>query len=99
MTKVTIPLPDTHDSLFRDAINVLRIAGHERIADDLDDRMEKLLCSETKPTIAIYVKGGMVQAVRSNISPELEVEIVDCNEENPEDRWDQIETQLDFGNY
>ena len=55
------------------------------------------------PKIAIYVNGGMVQAVRSNISPELEIEIVDedCVDEikHTEDRWEEVQTELEFGNY
>ena len=38
----TIPQKDTEQSLFYSAINALRIAGQERIADDLDQRMENL---------------------------------------------------------
>jgi len=54
------------------------------------------------PKIAIYIKGGMVQAVRSNISHELEIEIVDqdCQQlDYDEDRWEEIQTELEFGNY
>jgi hypothetical protein len=52
--------------------------------------------------IAIYVKRGMVYAVRSNISHELEVEIVDadCQQLDYEDnRWEELQTELEFGNY
>jgi len=53
------------------------------------------------PKIAIYIKGGMVEAIRSNISPELEIEIVDadCEQLDYEDRWEEIQTELNFGNY
>jgi hypothetical protein len=53
------------------------------------------------PKIAIYVKGGMVEAIRSNISPELEIEIVDadCEQLDYEDRWEELQTELEFGNY
>lgn len=51
--------------------------------------------------IAIYVSGGIVQGVRSNIGQDLEVEIVDEDNE-PEtagDRWEELQTELNFGNY
>lgn len=55
------------------------------------------------PKIAIYIKGGMVEAIRSNIGAELDIEIVDedCLDETKltEDRWEEIETELEFGNY
>jgi hypothetical protein len=55
------------------------------------------------PKIAIYIKGGMVEAIRSNIDQYLEIEIVDedCLDETKltEDRWEEIETELEFGNY
>lgn len=40
--KLTEPLPDTEQSLFYSAINALRIAGVEKLADDLSERMEKI---------------------------------------------------------
>jgi hypothetical protein len=51
--------------------------------------------------IAIYVEGGIVQAIRSNIGEDLEVEIVDYDNEpdTAEDRWEEIQTELNFGNY
>jgi hypothetical protein len=56
--------------------------------------------------IAIYVEGGIIQAIRSNIGEDLEVEIVDadniesCGEEwKAEDRWEEIQNELEFGNY
>lgn len=55
----------------------------------------------TNPKIAIYVEGGIIQAIRSNISPEVEIEIVD-NDNDPEtaeDRWEAVQTELEFGNY
>lgn len=39
---MTIPQPDTEQNLFHSAINALRIAGQEAIADDLDQRMENI---------------------------------------------------------
>jgi hypothetical protein len=96
MTK--IPQPDTEQSLFYTAINALRIAGQEKLADDLDQRMENLI---KIPNIAVYVSGGIVQGVRSNIGQDLEVEIVDEDNE-PEtagDRWEELQTELNFGNY
>jgi hypothetical protein len=97
---ITTPLPDTEHSLFMNAINVLKIVGQERIAEDMEQRMENLIKT---PKIAIYIKGGMVEAVRSNISSELDIEIVDedCIDEvkYTEDRWEEIQTELEFGNY
>ena len=100
--KLTEPLPDTEQNLFYTAINALRIAGQEKIADDLDQRMENIA---KNPKVAIYVEGGIVQGVRSNIGQDLEVEVVDFdsmyNEEaNKADaRWEELQTKLEFGNY
>ena len=96
--KITTPTPDTEQSLFYSAINALRIAGQERIADDLDQRMENLIKT---PKVAIYVKGGIVQAVRSNIGQDLEVELVDEDNDpdTADDRWEELQTELEFGNY
>ena len=94
----TIPQKDTEQSLFYSAINALRIAGQERIADDLDQRMENLIKT---PKVTIYVKGGIVQAVRSNIGQDLEVEIVDQDNDpdKAEGRWEEVQAELEFGNY
>jgi len=56
---------------------------------------------DPNPKIAIYVDGGIVQAIRSNISPEIEIEIVDCDNEpdTAEDRWEEIQEELEHGNY
>lgn len=97
--KLTTPLPDTEQSLFYSAINALRIAGQEKLADDFDQRMENLIKT---PKVAIYVKGGMVSAIRSNIGAELDIEIVDadCQQlDYEEDRWEELQTELEFGNY
>lgn len=56
-----------------------------------------------KPKIAIYVSGGTVQEVRSNISADLEIEIVDadythCDDIDPNSRWEQLQGELNFGN-
>lgn len=55
------------------------------------------------PKIAIYIKGGMVEAIRSNIGQDLDIEIVDedCVDEKKftEDRWEELQTELEFGNY
>jgi len=95
---ITTPLPDTDQTLFYTAINALRIAGQETLADDLDQRMENLIKT---PKVAIYVKGGIVQAVRSNIGQDLEVELVDEDNDpdTADDRWEEIQTELNFGNY
>jgi hypothetical protein len=98
---ITTPQKDTEQSLFYSAINALRIAGQEKIADNFDQRMENLIDSNNKK-IAIFVDGGIVQAIRSNITCEkLEIEIVD-NDNQPqksEDRWEELQTELEFGNY
>jgi len=95
---ITTPLPDTDQTLFYTAINALRIAGQETLADDLDQRMENLIKT---PKVAIYVKGGIVQAVRSNTGQDLEVELVDEDNDpdTADDRWEEIQTELNFGNY
>ena len=92
------PTPDTEQTLFYTAINALRIAGQEKIADDLDQRMENLIKT---PKVAIYVKGGIVQGIRSNIGQDLEVEIIDEDNEpdKAEDYWEELQTELEFGNY
>ena len=57
-----------------------------------------------KHKIAIYVEGGTVQGIRSNISPDLlDIEIVDADGDNHDEavnRWDGVLQQnLPFGNY
>ncbi len=96
--KLTEPTADTTEILLLNAINALRIAGQDKFADDLNERLEAIV---TQPKIAIYIKGGMVEAIRSNISPELEIEIVDadCEQLEYEDRWDELQSELEFGNY
>ena len=56
--------------------------------------------------IAIYVSGGVVQGVRSNISADLDVEIVDEDNaeaegdaDSAEQRWDTLQMEMPFGNY
>ena len=98
--KITKPLPDTEHSLFYSATNALRCAGQEKLADDLDQRME-ILASKT-PKVAIFVDGGIVQAVRSNLGHDLDIEVVDAdNEPEPiaDDRWTELQNELDFGNF
>jgi len=95
---LTTPNPDTQQTLFYTAINALRIAGVEKLADDLDQRMENIAYN---PKIAIYVEGGIVQGIRSNLGVDLDIEIVDSDNEpdTAEDRWEQLENELEFGNY
>jgi len=95
---ITTPTPDTEQTLFYTAINALRIAGQENLADDLDQRMENLIKT---PKVAIFVDGGIVQGVRSNIGQDLEVEVVDAdNDQDGADcRWEDLENELEFGNY
>jgi len=57
-----------------------------------------------KHKIAIYVEGGLIQGIRSNIPPDLlDIEIVDAdgdNQDEARERWDvEIQTELPFGNY
>lgn len=98
---LTTPLPDTEQDLFYSAINALRIAGQEKLADNLDQRMENLMESKTNKKIAIYVSGGIVQAIRSNIPCHLlDIEVVD-EDNDPDvadDRWDELQGELEFGN-
>jgi hypothetical protein len=52
--------------------------------------------------IAIYIEGGLIQAVRSDVHPPyLEIEIVDKDNEpeTAEDRWEELQGELEFGNY
>lgn len=53
------------------------------------------------PKIAIYVSGGVVQGVRSNIGQDLEVELVDEDNdpETAENRWIELYKELEFGNF
>ena len=48
LDQLTKPLPDTEQSLFYSAINALRIAGQEKLADDLDQRMENIMNHKTE---------------------------------------------------
>lgn len=99
----------TEQTLLIDAINGLRCAGQDKFADYLSEKLEEIA---VEPKIAIYVNGGSVEAVRSNIAEDLEVEIVDndCFQvferkswngeaEDAEDRWEELQNELPFGNY
>jgi hypothetical protein len=94
----TTPTSDTEQTLFYTAINALRIAGQEKLADDLDQRMENLIKT---PNIAVYVSGGIVQGVRSNIGQDLEVEVIDADNDpdTAEEQWMELQEKLEFGNY
>jgi RNase P/RNase MRP subunit p30 len=52
--------------------------------------------------VAIYVEGGVIQGIRSNLS-ELDIEIIDVDSldsdkvESGEVRWDELQTELKFG--
>jgi hypothetical protein len=65
---LTEPLPDTEHLLLLNALNALRIAGQDKIAEHLSDRLDKIA---QNPKVAVWVDGGLVQGVRSNIGPEL----------------------------
>lgn len=54
----------------------------------------------TNMKIAIYIEGGVLQAVRSDVH-DLEIEIVDKDNDpdTAEDRWEELQTELEFGNY
>ncbi len=96
--KLTTPTQDTQQSLFYSAINALKIAGLETLAESLGGRMEKVTYN---PRVAIYVEGGIVQGIRSNLGVDLDIEIVDADNEpdKAEDRWEELENELKFGNY
>jgi len=98
---IKIPQADTEYSLFMNAINVLNLAGQERIADDLDQRMENLLSSKEVPKVAVYISGGILQGVRSNIGQDLEVEVIDADNDpdTAEEQWMELQEKLEFGNY
>lgn len=52
--------------------------------------------------IAIFVSGGVIQGIRSNISSQLDVEIVDADDmgsDKADDRWDKLQKKLEFGNF
>jgi hypothetical protein len=95
---ITTPTSDTEQTLFYTAINALRIVGQEKLADDLDQRMENLIKT---PNIAVYVSGGIVQGVRSNIGQDLEVEVIDADNDpdTAEEQWMELQEKLEFGNY
>jgi hypothetical protein len=50
--------------------------------------------------IAIYIEGGIIQAIRSNIGEDLDIELVDADNEpdEAEDRWEELQNELEFGN-
>lgn len=52
------------------------------------------------PTIAIFVQGGIVQGVRSNIGQDLQVDIIDADNEpdTAEEQWMELQEKLEFGN-
>lgn len=55
-----------------------------------------------KPKIAICIEGGFITAIRSNISSDIEIEIVDdqdVDSDDVTDRWVELQTELEFGNY
>jgi hypothetical protein len=84
-----------------DAINALRITGcADKKAEYLSEKLEEL-SEPPKENVAIFVEGGIIQGVRSNIGQNLEVEIVDVDNDpdDAEDRWEEIQTELEFGNY
>jgi hypothetical protein len=95
---LTTPTNDTTEILLLNAINALRIAGQERFADDLDERLEAIA---KQPTIAIFVQGGNVLDVRSNIGNDLIVEVVDADNDpkDAKDKWKEFENELEFNNY
>jgi hypothetical protein len=88
----------TEQTLLIDAINGLRCAGQDRFADHLSEKLEEIAVA---PKIAIFVEGGLIQGIRSNISQDLEVEIIDKDndKEEADDSWDEIQKELEFGNY
>jgi hypothetical protein len=53
------------------------------------------------PKIALYISGGVLQGVRSNIGQDLEVELVDADNDpdTAEEQWTELQEKLEFGNY
>lgn len=55
-----------------------------------------------KNKIAIWIEGGAIQGVRSNIDIELEIIDVDIetvDRDDAEKKWDHYQTELPFGIY
>ena len=95
--KLTEPLQDTEHSLLLSAINTLRCANQFKIADAFEERLEAIAKT---PTIAIFVEGGIIQGVRSNIGQDLQVDIIDADNEpdTAEEQWMELQEKLEFGN-
>jgi hypothetical protein len=86
------------------AINALRITGcADKLADSLSEKLEEFAepPKQTDGKIAIFVDGGIVQGIRSNIAENIDVEIVDADNDpnDADDRWEELQTELPFGNY
>jgi len=95
--KLTEPLQDTEHSLLLSAINALRCANQFKIADAFEERLEAIAKT---PTIAIFVEGGIIQGVRSNIGQDLQVDVIDADNEpdTAEEQWMELQEKLEFGN-
>ena len=55
-----------------------------------------------KNKIAIWIEGGLIQGVRSNVDIELEIIDVDIetvDRDDAEKKWDHYQTELPFGIY
>ncbi len=53
-----------------------------------------------KNKVAVFISGGVVQGARSNIK-NLDIEIVDEDNEpdDAENRWEELQDELEFGIY
>ena len=55
--------------------------------------------------IAIWIQGGNIVGIRSNISSDIEFEIIDCDladsdgQEVAAARWDELQLELEFDNF
>ena len=55
-----------------------------------------------KNKIAIWIEGGAIQGVRSNVDIELEIIDVDLDnvdKDDAEKKWEEYQTELPFGIY
>jgi hypothetical protein len=91
-------------NLTLNAINALRITGcADKLADSLSEKLEELAepPKQTNGKIAIFVEGGIVQGILSNIGETIDVEVVDSDNDidGAEDRWEELQNELPFGNY
>ena len=93
---------------FRDAFHDPKIFSFSSDGDDdewataikLYQEISETSVEKAKPEIAVFVDGGIVKAVRSNIS-ELHVQIIDKDNEpeSAENTWKDLQNELPYENY